>query len=134
MEFIEISNNQFKADLLKEKTNLKWFLWHIGNHSKNIYTYSIIMDAEAIGLFCTFETDSCTFVDIIIKKPFQRKGLGRLAVMKINERYKNITSPLVFKVSKHNDSSMQFFEKLYRDNVFISKKAETKHMYYGNAN
>lgn len=114
LDFLPITSNEFKKNLIKDNETRKWFLWHLNSKLENHFCYSVLLDYQVIGLVC-IENEPNPYADIFLQSEFRRKGFGKKIVSKIVELHPDAR----FLVNVKNLKGIAFFNNLV--NILLLK-------------
>lgn len=102
-----ISRNQFKKEILLNKTSVRWMIWYAINKINGISYFNYFNQIGICGVCFIINKESHLEVGILIRQSFRNKGLGKKL---INELIKKKEKPIVFTVSNSNSISKSFFD------------------------
>tara|TARA_B100000795_G_C22797387_1_gene440055 strand:- start:1188 stop:1586 length:399 start_codon:yes stop_codon:yes gene_type:complete len=127
LKFEKVTYSKFRNYLLIQNDSLKWFLWHLNKTSKE-FTYQYIYNYNEIVGVISLMKHTSTYVGIYIDKSFRGNNIGTDTIKLIKNS--NPNENLIFKVSKLNNISLLFFDRLISKHIIKNKKEEINFYFY----
>lgn len=102
-----ISHNGFKIYLKNQKSEVKWFWWHIVSDISGYSCFEILEDNLRVGVFCV-ERCEIPHIDLYIGDDYRRHGVGLEMIKRLS-----VTHPTGrYKVNRRNEAGVIFYNQL----------------------
>lgn len=108
----EISKEDFKRYLKNQKSEVKWFWWHIVSDISGHSCFEILQANIRVGVFCV-ESSESPHIDIYIASKYRGRSFGFNTLLLLKSGYPSAK----FKVNNRNGNSKEFFNRLVKSQI-----------------
>ena len=108
----EITVADFKSYLKLQKSEVRWFIWHIISDLSEYRCWELTHEQKRIGVLCS-ERNESPCIDIYIGDEYRQLGFGKQVLIQLRH---DIPQGW-FKVNKRNTKSLMFFDALTQSQI-----------------